>query len=53
MSESLRFLLRQIYTGPYTEFVTRNPMVGMDSRESGKGIDNDGFRLAVEKLLAI
>lgn len=52
MSESLRFILRQIYTGPFSEHVVQNPMVGMNSAVSGKGIDNDAFRLAVEKLLA-
>ncbi|KAM0748618.1 hypothetical protein T439DRAFT_327882 [Meredithblackwellia eburnea MCA 4105] len=51
MQESLRFVLRQIYTGPYLDHVVRNPVVGMDSQVSGKGIDNDAFRIAVEKIL--
>ncbi|KAL8280751.1 hypothetical protein RQP46_006755 [Phenoliferia psychrophenolica] len=52
MPESLRYLLRQIYTGPFADHVVRNPMVQMDSASSGKGIDNDAFRVAVEKSLA-
>ncbi|KAI5474479.1 TRAPP complex subunit Bet5 [Pseudohyphozyma bogoriensis] len=52
MSESLRFVLNKIYKEPYAEYVVRNPMVGMDSAESGKGIDSDAFRLAVEKIVA-
>jgi len=51
MSESLRFVLRQIYTGAYTDFVVRNPLIDVDSKQSGKGIDNDAFRAAVEKTL--
>lgn len=51
MAESLRFVLRQIHTGAFTEWVVRNPMVDMDSR-NGRGIDNPAFRLAVEKFIA-
>lgn len=51
MPESLRFVLKQIHTGAYTDFVIRNPMIELDSAISGKGIDNDGFRTAVEKIL--
>ena len=51
MSESLRYLLRQVYTGPFADHVVRNPMIQLNSAASGKGIDNDAFRLAVEKLL--
>lgn len=38
-SDSLRFVLRQIYTGPFVDYVVRNPLVDLDSRE--KGIDNE------------
>lgn len=48
MVESLRFLLRQIYAGPFTEYVIRNPLI---ERELGRGIDNDQFRDGVNKLV--
>nr|XP_031863064.1 uncharacterized protein CI109_001542 [Kwoniella shandongensis]KAA5530136.1 hypothetical protein CI109_001542 [Kwoniella shandongensis] len=38
-SDSLRFVLRQLYVGPFVDYVVRNPLVVMDSRE--EGIDND------------
>ncbi|WVO24140.1 uncharacterized protein IAS62_005504 [Cryptococcus decagattii] len=46
-SDSLRFILRQLYMGPFLEFVVRNPLVKLDSRE--EGIDNDQFRDAVDR----
>ncbi|KAK8861445.1 hypothetical protein IAR55_002264 [Kwoniella newhampshirensis] len=46
-SDSLRFVLRQLYVGPFVEYVVRNPLVVMDSRE--EGIDNDQFRAAVDR----
>lgn len=46
-ADSLRFVLRQIHTGPFVDYVVRNPLVEMDSRE--RGIDNDQFRAAVDK----
>ncbi|RXK41228.1 hypothetical protein M231_01378 [Tremella mesenterica] len=45
--DSLRFVLKQIYTGPFLDYVVRNPLVIMDSRE--EGIDNDLFRSAVDR----
>jgi len=48
-SDSLRFVLRQIYVGPFVEYVVRNPLVKMDSREHG--IDNEYFRASVDKLV--
>lgn len=51
-AQSRRPLLRQIYTGPFNEYIVRNPLANLDTRESGKGIDNQAFRAAVEKLLA-
>ncbi|BGP56150.1 hypothetical protein JCM8202_005918 [Rhodotorula sphaerocarpa] len=51
-TQSCRPLLRQIYTGPFNEFVVRNPLANLDTQRDGKGIDNRAFRKAVEKLLA-
>ncbi|KAK0212554.1 TRAPP complex subunit bet5 [Desarmillaria ectypa] len=48
-ADSLRFVLRQIYVGPFLEYVTRNPLVSMDSRECG--IDNEYFRSGVDRLV--
>jgi len=48
-SDSLRFVLRQIYVGPFIEYVVRNPLVKMDSREYG--IDNEYFRTSVDRLI--
>jgi len=46
-ADSLRFVLRQLYTGPFVEYVVRNPLVEMDSRT--EGVDNDLFRSAVDR----
>lgn len=43
--DSLRFVLRQIYQGAFVEFVLRNPMIEVDSRVSGEGIDSQAFRM--------
>ncbi|KAJ7072275.1 TRAPP complex subunit bet5 [Mycena amicta] len=48
-SDSLRFILRQVYVGPFLEYVVRNPLVQMDSREHG--IDNEYFRASVDRLV--
>ncbi|TBU33922.1 snare-like protein [Dichomitus squalens] len=48
-ADSLRFVLRQIYSGPFLEYVVRNPLVGMDSRE--RGIDNEYFRMSTDRLI--
>lgn len=48
-SPAVRFSLRQIYAGPFLEYVVRNPLVQMDSRE--RGIDNDYFRASVDRLI--
>lgn len=48
-AESMRYSLRQIYNGPFLEYVVRNPLVEMDSKE--KGIDNDHFRQATDRLV--
>ncbi|CCM03585.1 uncharacterized protein FIBRA_05722 [Fibroporia radiculosa] len=47
--ESLRFVLRQIYSGPFLEYVVRNPLVNMDSREHG--IDNEYFRTSTDRMI--
>ncbi|KAG6819583.1 hypothetical protein H0H93_010509 [Arthromyces matolae] len=48
-TESLRFLLRQIFNGPFLEYVVRNPLVKMDSREYG--VDNEYFRASIDRLV--
>ena len=48
-ADSVRFVLRQIYAGPFLEYVVRNPLVKMDSRE--QGVDNDYFRAATDRLV--
>ncbi|KAI0275551.1 Sybindin-like protein [Russula aff. rugulosa BPL654] len=48
-ADSLRFVMRSIYTGPFLEYVVRNPLVPMDSRE--RGIDNEYFRASIDRLV--
>ncbi|OJA20870.1 hypothetical protein AZE42_02973 [Rhizopogon vesiculosus] len=48
-TEGLRFVLRQIYNGPFLDFVVRNPLVLMDSQV--QGIDNDYFRASIDRLV--
>ena len=48
---SQRSVLRQIYSGPFLEFVVRNSGVELDSRVSGMGIDNDRFRIEVDRII--
>lgn len=48
-AESLRFVMRSIYTGPFLEYVVRNPLVSVDSRE--RGVDNEYFRASVDRLV--
>lgn len=48
-AEGLRFSLRQIYSGPFVDYVVRNPLVPMDSRE--QGIDNEHFRASVDRMV--
>ncbi|KAI0329718.1 snare-like protein [Cubamyces sp. BRFM 1775] len=48
-ADSLRFVLRQIYSGPFLEYVVRNPLVEMDSKE--RGIDNEYFRTSTDRLV--
>jgi len=45
----VRFALRQIYAGPFLEYVVRNPLTPMDSRT--QGIDNEYFRASVDRLI--
>lgn len=49
VTDSMRFVLRQIYTGPFLEYVVRNPLIAMDSKE--RGVDNEHFRQATDRLL--
>ncbi|TCD69810.1 TRAPP subunit bet5 [Steccherinum ochraceum] len=48
-ADSLRFVLRQIYAGPFLEYVVRNPLVFMDSKE--RGIDNEYFRTSTDRMI--
>jgi hypothetical protein len=48
-AEGMRAQLKRIYEGPFLEFVVRNPLVKMDSRE--QGVDNDNFRAALDRLV--
>lgn len=48
-AESLRMALRSIYVGPFIEYVVRNPLADMDSKE--RGLDNDYFRAGVDRLI--
>ncbi|CAL1706890.1 unnamed protein product [Somion occarium] len=48
-ADSLRFVLRQIYSGPFLEYVVRNPLVKMDSKE--RGIDNEYFRTSTDRMI--
>ncbi|KZT59470.1 snare-like protein [Calocera cornea HHB12733] len=48
-AESLRFALRQLYTGPFLDYVVRNPLMVMDSKE--QGIDNELFRAATDRFI--
>lgn len=48
-TDSMKFVLRQIYSGPFVEYVARNPLVDMDSKEHG--IDNEHFRNATDRLI--
>lgn len=48
-TDSLRSILRQIYIGPFLEYVVRNPLVKMDSRDFG--VDNEYFRASVDRLV--
>ncbi|PSR81154.1 hypothetical protein PHLCEN_2v6489 [Hermanssonia centrifuga] len=48
-TDSLRFVLRQIYAGPFLEYVVRNPLANMDSREHG--IDNEYFRTSIDRMI--
>ncbi|KDQ28100.1 hypothetical protein PLEOSDRAFT_1077069 [Pleurotus ostreatus PC15] len=48
-AESLRMALRSIYVGPFIEYVVRNPLAEMDSKE--RGLDNDYFRAGVDRLI--
>ena len=48
-ADSVRFILRQLYAGPFLEYVVRNPLVSIDSTE--QGIDNEYFRAATDRFI--
>jgi hypothetical protein len=48
-TDSLRPVLRQIYAGPFIDYVVRNPLSMMDSRTHG--IDSEYFRASVDRYL--
>ena len=48
-ADSLRTSLHSIYAGPFLDYVVRNPLVSMDSKE--RGIDNEYFRAATDRLV--
>ncbi|KAF8633399.1 hypothetical protein AX17_004570 [Amanita inopinata Kibby_2008] len=48
-TESLRPALRQIYAGPFVDYVVRNPLTTMDSRTHG--IDNEYFRASLDRYI--
>lgn len=48
-SDTMRHVLKQIYLVGFLEFVVRNPLIKMDSREMG--IDNDNFRNAIDRYV--
>ncbi|GAA5903636.1 TRAPP subunit BET5 [Sporobolomyces salmoneus] len=48
---SHRPLLRSLYTGPFNEYVVRNPLIDLDTRIGGKGIGNEKFRREVDRML--
>ncbi|THU95647.1 snare-like protein [Dendrothele bispora CBS 962.96] len=48
-TDSLRLVLRQIYVGPFLEYVVRNPLVNMDSKVTG--IDNEYFRASLDRMV--
>jgi hypothetical protein len=47
--DTLRPVLRQIYAGPFIDFVVRNPLSAMDSRTHG--IDNEYFRASIDRYV--
>ncbi|PVF94611.1 snare-like protein [Serendipita vermifera] len=48
-ADSMRSILRQLYSGPFLEYVVRNPLIPMDSKE--QGIDNEHFRQATDRYI--
>ena len=48
-AESLRTALHSVYAGPFVEYVVRNPLVSMNSKE--RGIDNEYFRAATDRMV--
>ncbi|EGG07462.1 uncharacterized protein MELLADRAFT_62639 [Melampsora larici-populina 98AG31] len=51
MTESLQPVLKNIWKTSWTDFVIRNPLVSIDSAQSGKGVDNEMFRRSVDNTM--
>lgn len=47
--DSLLFVLRHIYSGPFLEYVVKNPLVPLDSRQYG--LDNEYLRASIDRLI--
>lgn len=48
-TDSMRFILRQVYSGPFVEYIVKNPLMDMDSRDHG--VDTEHFRNATDRLM--
>ncbi|WAQ90293.1 hypothetical protein PtA15_12A281 [Puccinia triticina] len=51
MTESLRPALKTLWRTAWLDFVVRNPLVSIDSKKSGRGIDNEMFRRSVDNQM--
>lgn len=51
MTESLQPVLKNIWKTAWTDFVIRNPLVSIDSAQSGRGVDNEMFRRSVDNTM--
>ncbi|KAI9612314.1 hypothetical protein KEM48_004216 [Puccinia striiformis f. sp. tritici PST-130] len=51
MTESMRPILKTVWRTAWLDFVVRNPLVSIDSKRSGRGIDNDMFRRSVDNQM--
>lgn len=51
MTESLRPTLKTLWRTAWLDFVVRNPLVSIDSKQSGRGIDNEMFRRSVDNQM--
>ncbi|KAH9816494.1 Sybindin-like protein [Melampsora americana] len=51
ITESLQPVLKNIWKTSWTDFVIRNPLVSIDSAQSGRGVDNELFRRSVDNTM--